>query len=322
MPKHVPLNGDPSVPRGLRRLVERHLKWMRMVNFSRLTIRARYSQLNAFLTWCTDHGFTKPKQVTKRFLELYQRHVSTVRSEATGNRLCNGAQLGRLVAVRVFFKWMARKRVIRYSPAADMDLPRMEKRLPKIVLSHSQVERILNLPDLNTPLGLRDRAMLEAFYSTGLRRSELIAVKLDELYAERGLLIVNQGKGKKDRVVPIGRRALGWIKRYLEEARPVLARRKKREHLFLARNGEALSPTGVSILVREYLTKAGITVRGACHMFRHSMATAMLENGADIRYIQEMLGHADLKTTQIYTHVNPHKLKEIHALTHPADAAA
>lgn len=322
MPKKIQLSGDPSVPRGLHRLVKRHLKWMRMVNFSPRTIRARFSQLNAFLKWCTDHHFVKPGQVTKRFLEMYQRHVSTVRSEATGNRLCSGAQLGRLVAVRVFFKWMARKRVIRYSPAADMDLPRMEKRLPKIVLSHSQVERILGLPDVSKPMGLRDRAMLEAFYSTGLRRSELISIKLDELYTERGLLIVNQGKGKKDRVVPIGRRALGWIKRYLDEARPILARRKKREHLFLSRTGEALSPTGVSILVREYLTKAGINVRGACHMFRHSMATAMLENGTDIRYIQEMLGHADLKTTQIYTHVNPHKLKEIHALTHPADAAA
>lgn len=322
MPKKIQLSGDPSVPRGLHRLVKRHLKWMRMVNFSRLTVRARFSQLNAFLKWCTDHHFVKPRQVTKRFLEMYQRHVSTVRSEATGNRLCNGAQLGRLVAVRVFFKWMARKRVIRYSPAADMDLPRMEKRLPKIVLSHNQVERVLALPDLSTPLGLRDRAMLEAFYSTGLRRSELIAIKLDELYPERGLLIVNQGKGKKDRVVPIGRRALGWINRYLEEGRSLLAGRKRREQVFLARNGEPLTPTGVSILVREYLDQAGIHVRGACHMFRHSMATAMLENGADIRYIQEMLGHADLKTTQIYTHVNPHKLKEIHALTHPADAAA
>lgn len=322
MPTAIELSGDPSVPRGLHRLVKRHLKWMRMVNFSRLTIRARFSQLNAFVSWCAARSIHKPKQVTKRVLEDYQRNASRVRSKNTGLPLSSGAQLGRLVAVRVFFKWMARKRVIRYSPAADMDLPRMEKRLPKIVLSHSQVERILALPDVNTPLGLRDRAMLEAFYSTGLRRSELIAIKLDELYPERGLLIVNQGKGKQDRVVPIGRRALGWINRYLDEARPALAGRKTRDQVFLARNGEPLSPTGVSILVREYLTTAGIHVRGACHMFRHSMATAMLENGADIRYIQEMLGHADLKTTQIYTHVNPHKLKEIHALTHPADAAA
>lgn len=322
MPKKIQLCGDPSVPRGLHRLVERHLKWMRMVNFSKLTVRARFSQLNAFVKWCAEHSIHKPKQVTKRVLEDYQRHVSKVRSEATGLRLCNGAQLGRLVAVRVFFKWLARKRQIRYSPAADMDLPRMEKRLPKLVLSHAQVEHIFSLPDVGTPLGMRDRVILEAFYSTGLRRSELVSLKVDELYAERGLLIVNQGKGKKDRVVPIGSRALGWIKRYLDEARPKLAGRKIREHLFLSCVGEPLSPTGVSILVREYLNEAGINVRGACHMFRHSMATAMLENGADIRYIQEMLGHADLKTTQIYTHVNPHKLKAIHEATHPAKLAA
>lgn len=317
MPTAIALSGDPSVPRGLHRLVERHLKWLRVVNFSRLTIRARFSQLNAFVKWCAEHSIHKPKQVTKRVLEGYQRHVSRVRSEATGLPLSSGTQLGRLVAVRAFFKWLARKRLLRYSPAADMDLPRLEKRLPKLVLTHSQVERILSLPDMNTPLGLRDRAILESFYSTGLRRSELVSLRLDELYPERGLLIVNQGKGKKDRVVPIGGRALSWIKRYLDQARPALAGRKHREHLFLSRLGERLSPTGVSILVREYLDRAGVHVRGACHMFRHSMATAMLENGADIRYIQEMLGHADLKTTQIYTHVNPHKLKAIHEATHP-----
>lgn len=143
MPTAIALSGDPSVPRGLHRLVERHLKWLRVVNFSRLTIRARFSQLNAFVKWCAEHSIHKPKQVTKRVLEGYQRHVSRVRSEATGLPLSSGTQLGRLVAVRAFFKWLARKRLVRYSPAADMDLPRLEKRLPKLVLTHSQVERIL-----------------------------------------------------------------------------------------------------------------------------------------------------------------------------------
>src|SRR5690606_22035255 len=147
-----------------------------------------------------------------------------------------------------------------------------------------------SLPDVSTPLGLRDRAILETFYSTGVRRAELIMIKVDELHAERGFLLVNQGKGKKDRVVPVGDRALHWIQRYLNEVRPSLQRRRVRRHLFLSRTGNALTPSGVSILVREYLTEAGVTGRGACHMFRHSMATSMLENGADIRFIQEMLG--------------------------------
>ncbi len=147
-------------------------------------------------------------------------------------------------------------------------------------------------------------------------------LRLDELHIDRGFLLVNQGKGKKDRVIPIGERALHWIQRYVAEVRPKLLRRKVRHQIFLSRTGNALTPSGASILVREYLTEAGITGRGACHMFRHSMATAMLENGADIRYIQEMLGHADLKTTQIYTHVNPMQLKQIHAATHPARMAS
>ena len=318
MAKPVPFSGDPTDSKGFNRLALRHLKWMQMINFSRLTIRARTSQLSAFVAWCAARKLVRPRQVTRRVLESYQRHIASIRSAATSLHLTTGAQLGHLAAVRVFFKWLARKRKIKFSPAADMDLPRLEKRLPKIVLGHAQVEHILLLPDISTPLGLRDRAMLEAFYSTGLRRSELISVKLNELYSQRNLLIVNQSKGHKDRVVPIGARALRWINRYLTEARPILVGRKKREHLFISRTGEALSPSGASILVREYLDKAGIHTRGACHMFRHSMATAMLENGADIRYIQEMLGHADLKTTQIYTHVNPYKLREIHAATHPA----
>lgn len=318
MPSAITLSGDPAVPRGLHRLVVRHLNWMRMVNFSSLTIRGRFSQLNAFVRWCANRSIHRPDQVTRRMLEGYQRHVHRLRSKSTGTPLTNGAQLGLLVAVRVFFKWLARKRHIRYSPAADMDLPRTERRLPKLVLTHGQVERILALPDVCTPLGVRDRAMLETFYSTGVRRSELVSLRTDELFLERGLLIVNQGKGKRDRVVPVGRRALDWIKRYMSEARSKLAGRKCRPHLFLSRTGERLSPSGVSILVREYLTLSGIRTRGACHMFRHSMATAMLENGADIRFIQEMLGHADLKTTQIYTHISPFKLKAVHEATHPA----
>jgi len=318
----APFFGEPTDPKGFHRLVRRYLDWMRVMNFCATTLRARTSQLNAFAAWCGARGLTQPRQTTKTIIELYQRHIAGARSNGARVRLSTCAQLGRLSAVRGFFKWLARKRKIRFSPAADIDLPRMEQRLPKNVLSHGQIERILSLPDVTCPLGLRDRAMLETFYSTGLRRSELTAVSLDELFPERGLLIVNQGKGKKDRVVPIGTRALLWIDRYLSKARPLLVGRKKREKLFVSVRGEAISPTAVSIMVRDYLNQAGIRTRGACHMFRHSMATAMLENGADIRYIQEMLGHADLKTTQIYTHVNPHKLREVHATTHPTSMAA
>lgn len=306
---------------GLQQFVGRYLKWMAAMNYSAGTVRVRTIQLNSFLRWCADHRLTRPRDVTKRVLDRYLRHVAQARSTSSARRLTTSAQHGRLVAVRSFFKWLSRKRHIPHNPASEMDLPKLEHRLPKQVLSPAQVEKVLALPDLNTLMGVRDRAILETFYSTGIRRAELIALRLDELYVERGFLLVNQGKGKKDRVIPIGARALHWIQRYLNEVRPKLLRRKVRHQLFLSRTGNAYTPSGASILARDYLSKAGIAGRGACHMFRHSMATAMLENGADIRFIQEMLGHADLKTTQIYTHVNPLKLKQVHALTHPARMA-
>jgi len=317
----VPTPAERTASKGLRRLAERYLKWMGTMNYSPGTIRVRTLQLNSFLAWCDEHNLQLPRSITRKKLERYVRHVAQARATGTRRHLTTSAQHGRLVAVRCFFRWLARKRYIPHNPASELDLPQMEHRLPKSVLGHDQIEHILGLPDVTTPLGIRDRAMLETFYSTGLRRAELIAVRVDELYADRGFLLVNQGKGKKDRIVPIGERALHWIRRYLKEARPKLRRGRVRHNLFLSRTGNALTPSGIGILVREYLTKAGVQGRGACHMFRHSMATSMLENGADIRYIQEMLGHADLKTTQIYTHVNPSQLKLVHAATHPARMA-
>lgn len=314
----VPTPAERTASKGLRRLAERYLKWMGTMNYSPGTIRVRTLQLNSFLAWCDEHNLQLPRSITRKKLERYVRHVAQARATGTRRHLTTSAQHGRLVAVRSFFKWLSRKKLIPHNPASELDLPKMERRLPKVVLSHRQIENILALPDTSTPLGLRDRAMLETFYCTGLRRAELIALKIDEVYIERGFLLVNQGKGKKDRVVPIGERAIEWIQRYLEQVRPQLVRRRVRHHLFLSVRGNPLTPTGVSIVVRDYLTAAGVTSRGACHMFRHSMATAMLENGADIRFIQEMLGHADLKTTQIYTHVNPVLLKQVHAATHPA----
>ncbi|GIK53794.1 MAG: tyrosine recombinase XerD [Planctomycetota bacterium] len=306
------------------RLAMRFLKWMRVMNFSPGSIRVRTIQLRAFLSWCSENSYARPRQVTKRVLDRYQRFLTTAHSSMIAQRLTTSAQHGRLVAVRTFFKWLTRKRHVPHNPASEIDLPRLEKRLPQHVLTHTQVQTILALPDTQTTIGLRDRAMIETLYSTGMRRCEIIALRTDEVDFERGLLTVTQGKGKKDRVIPVGENALQWIKRYLDAVRPKLMRlrRSHREQLFLSKTGNALTPSGVSIMVREYLTQAGILSRGACHMFRHSMATGMLENGADIRFIQEMLGHADLKTTQIYTHVNPIKLKQVHAHTHPSQVAA
>jgi integrase/recombinase XerD len=171
--------------------------------------------------------------------------------------------------------------------------------------------------DTSDPLGIRDRAILETLYSTGMRRMELVNLALYDLDLDRGTLMVRQGKGKKDRMVPIGERAAVWIEKYRSDVRHQLVVEPDDGTLFLTAEGARFSLNGMTSLARNYVLAADTGKRGACHLFRHTMATQMLENGADIRFIQQMLGHAKLETTQIYTQVSIRKLQEIHRATHP-----
>ena len=218
-----------------------------------------------------------------------------------------------MVAVRAWFKWLARNNHVLYNPAADIELSRTEHRLPKCVLTASEAEQVINQTDISTRLGIRDRAILETFYSTGMRRMELMHLRPCDIDMERGTVVIRQGKGKKDRMIPIGDRALAWIERYQIEVRPgLLVGDSAGDVLFLTHLGKPFSPDQMSALVGQYVAAAGIGKEGSCHLLRHTMATVMLENGAGIRYIQAMLGHAKLETTQIYTRVSIRKLKEVH----------
>lgn len=214
--------------------------------------------------------------------------------------------------VRAFFKWLARENRILYNPASELVLPRIERRLPKHVLSAEEVEAVLAQPDLSEPTGVRDRAMLEVLYSTGIRRAELANLALFDLDAERGTLLVRQGKGKKDRMVPIGERAIAWIGRYTDEVRTRFAPTPDEGVIFLTVDGTPFALGRLTQLARRYVNQAKLGKSGACHLFRHTMATLMLEGGADIRYIQAILGHVRLETTEIYTRVSIRQLQAIH----------
>ena len=250
-------------------------------------------------------------------IERYQRRLFYYRKR-DGGRLSLSSQSHWLTAVRSWFDWLTRERLIDQNPAAEMQLPREEKRLPRHALSLTEAEAVLAQADITTALGLRDRAMLETLYSTGLRRAELLSLELSDLDRERTTVLVRRGKGNKDRFVPIGIRALAWIDKYLREARPQLVDDSATAILFLTSTGRGLHPNHLSALVRRYLEGAGIAKPGACHLFRHCVATLMLERGADVRFIQAMLGHSSLATTQIYTHVSIGKLCQVHRKTHPA----
>ena len=187
-------------------------------------------------------------------------------------------------------------------------------------MSVAEIETILNQADIETPSGIRNRAILETLYSSGIRRAELIHLSLYDIDTERGTLMVRLGKGRKDRLIPIGARACAWVTRYVQEVRPQFAPAQEQQHLFITDYGEAFEKNRLSDMVKLHMKYAGLN-SGGCHAFRHACATHMLENGADIRYIQAILGHAELSTTQIYTHVAIGKLKAVHALTHPARLA-
>jgi integrase/recombinase XerD len=195
-----------------------------------------------------------------------------------------------LGGVRRFLHWLTRQRVLAMNPASSLEPPRVERRLPKAILSAQEAEQILRVPNLSTPRGLRDRAILETFYATGVRRQELSALRIEDIDLENGRLVVRQGKGKKDRVLPLSERASAWIEKYLEEARFQISRGADDGSLFLGRRGKRIGVEQLTKLVRESIAAAGILKPGSCHLFRHTMATLMLEGGADLCYVQAMLG--------------------------------
>jgi integrase/recombinase XerD len=308
--------GDPNDAEGLYAWMKRYLEALRVKNYSERTVENRESYLSFFIAWCEARSIVRPQEVTKPILERYQRHLFHMRRD-NGKPLSFRAQHSRLVPVRGYFKWLARQNVLLWNPASELELPRLERRLPKHVLTASEAEQVLAQPDVREPMGIRDRAILEVLYSTGIRRMEVLNLSVFDLDTERGTLMVRQGKGKKDRMVPIGEQAIAWLERYLKDVRPSLVMPPDDGTFFLAVTGEELSPNRLTQLARNYVNLADTGKKGACHLFRHTMATVMLENGADIRYIQEMLGHVELSTTQIYTQVSIKKLQAVHALTHP-----
>jgi integrase/recombinase XerD len=313
---------DPAqlaIPGSLQNLMLQHVSDLERRNYTTDTLKNRRVVLLRFARWLAERAVTDARAVSRPMIERYQRWLFQTR-KADGKPLSIRTQTERVKLVQLFFAWACKKHLLPANPAADLDFPRPMKTLPEI-LTPSDMAAILAVPDLSTPLGLRDRSILETFYSTGMRRMELVHLTVHDVDHERGVVRIVQGKGRKDRYVPIGAQALHWLNRYQAEGRPAALPGHDSAHLYLNAHGGPLTRDNLTIRLRSILKAAGITKPGSCHLFRHTMATHLLEAGCDVRVIQEMLGHAKLDTTALYTHVGIAHLKAAHAAYHPAGKA-
>ncbi len=288
-------------------------------NYSASTVQSRREMGLQFVEYCLERDVERAAAVTRPLIERYQRFLFQQRN-AQGKRLSVNYQIQRISCVQYLFRWAVRRGHVGANPAADIDRPRPVQRLPEH-LTRSEVSAVMAVSDVTTGIGLRDRAILEVLYSTGLRRAECAALSVYDINADRGVVTVRQGKGKKDRVVPIGERARSWVAKYEKEYRESIAPLNETT-LFLTDDGRPFQAYRLGNLVRRLLQAAGVVKPGACHLFRHTMATVLLEGGCDVRLVQEMLGHASLDTTALYTHVSVAHLTAAHKACHPAETGS
>jgi integrase/recombinase XerD len=312
-----PAAGAPEDLRGLFAAMRRYLEHRAVLGSSDASLKFMQRCMREFIGWADERGVTHPSQVSRSVLQRYQKWLHYWR-KANGQPLSGLTQRSRVATLRSWFRWLTREGEITANPAADLDMPRAMRRVPRAVLSAGEAERVLALADLGSPSGLRDRAIMEVLYATGMRRMELAQLVCEDIDWERQLVYIRLGKGGRDRLVPVGERALAWVQRYLSEARGQFVWNQELRQLFLTVEGNPMSAQTLTVLASGYVKRAGIGKGGGCHLWRHTMATLMLEGGADLRAIQAMLGHADLSTTQIYTQVALAQLQKVYRRSHPA----
>ena len=275
---------------------------------AKATLNSYRSDLSRLALWLANNAHEPLLDLRETTLTAFIAHLAR-QTRAT-------SQARYLSTLRRFYRWQLGRGRIVADPTLKLANPSRPSRLPK-VMSEKQVEALLDAPDLDTPLGLRDRAMLETIYATGLRVSELVNLRLHEVSLADGVLRA-LGKGSKERLVPLGQLAIEWIQRYLNEARPDILNGQQSDDLFVTARGGAMTRQAFWQLIKRYAIIAGIArEKLSPHVLRHAFATHLLNHGADLRVVQLLLGHADISTTQIYTHVARERLKTLHAIHHP-----
>ncbi len=296
----------------MQEYVQEFLDYLRSEkNVAANTVSSYTFDLRHYTQFLAARGLQTPQRIAPVDIQAFLAELTRLGYATTS--------IGRqLAAIRMFHRYLAGEKYCESDPSENIFLPRQSQKLPH-VLDIPEIERMLAQPDVATPLGVRDRALLEFLYATGARVSEATALSLNDLFLAQHFVRIF-GKGAKERLVPIGEIAITWLNTYLAEARVLLGRKRRtQEKVFLNKNGGKLSRMGVWIILRRHVEAAGITKQASPHTLRHSFATHLLEGGADLRAVQEMLGHANLGTTQIYTHLDRAYLKEVHRQFHPRE---
>lgn len=275
---------------------------------SKNTIEAYSHGLNRFLNHLRGKGIEEVSEISK--LDIREFLLFLKKKSLSSKTLARN-----LVSIRVFLRFLTEESILSANPAEEIESPKTAKTLPEI-LSLDEVETLLEQPDTQIPQGMRDRAMLEMLYATGMRVSELTQLQVNHVHLEAGYVLI-YGKGSKERIAPIGNEAMKWARRYMGETRERLLKKRESPFLFVNRSGKPMSRQHFWKSIKAYGRRAGIRKRIAPHLLRHSFASHLLERGADLRSVQLMLGHVDISTTQIYTHVTGERLKKIHQRYHP-----
>ncbi|MDZ7270688.1 MAG: site-specific tyrosine recombinase XerD [candidate division KSB1 bacterium] len=296
----------------MKQLVEEFIDYLVVERgMARNSLLAYRHDLERYVDYLARRGVLRPDDVQPTMVTAFIAWLAEL-------GLCASSVGRNLSAIRMFHRFLVAEELAASDPTETVCLPKKVHHLPT-VLDQFEVERLLEQPDVSTPLGLRDRAILEFLYATGVRVSELVAIQLSDIFVEERLIRVF-GKGSKERIVPIGEEAIHWVERYLREVRPCYAKaHRSRDVLFIGVRGQPMTRKAVWEVIKKHTLGAGIRKTVSPHCLRHSFATHLIEGGADLRAVQEMLGHADIGTTQIYTHIDRQYLREVHRQFHPLE---
>ena len=275
---------------------------------SRNTLESYRRDLRKFATWQEKQGRASILETTQADIQAYLAHLFVLKAKATSTSRF-------ISSLKRLFRYLLRQNRIAADPTLQIDTPKLPRGLPKS-LTEDDVELLLDAPDVQAPLGLRDRTMLEVLYATGLRVSELVGLSVAQVSMDMGVVRV-LGKGSKERLVPLGEEALDWLKRYLAEGRPLLLSGRISDAMFVTQRGEGMTRQMFWYLIKKHAKHGGMHKPLSPHTLRHAFATHLLNHGADLRVVQMLLGHSDISTTQIYTHVARERLKQLHAMHHP-----